>query len=500
MGVIKRQSIKRSVVSYVGALLGFASTIFIYPLDLEVYGFIQWMIGVANFLFPFASLGGTVLAIRFFRDFKKGDSTNGFFAFLLLWLFLAIGLFGTLGFIFRVPLFDFLKWLNFKPYFEEHSLSAFFLCILIILVQLLLKYTSNFNRIVIPDAVFNLGIKIGIPTLILLHIAFGLSFEVIKWLLLILYLAIVLTLLIYLYTLKGLDFNLNFEFLNRAGLKEMFNYAAYGIFGSIGAVFAFSIDIIMVAPLTDFGAGGLYNIALFIGNTIAIPLAAVIGIASPIISSSFGKEDIEEVENIYYRSSKILFTLGLLLLTLVWLSLDDLFHLTQKYDELIVGSHVVLVIGIARVIDMTTGVNGSIIGYSKYYRFNLLAMLVLSFSNVFITYALIPQLGILGAAIGTAISIVLYNLIKFVFIWVKFKMQPIDLTYLAIFGIAVFAYLISSLIPSTGESSINYIINIGLNSSVALLLFVIPLLYFRLVPDINETAAQAWQMIRSRLG
>lgn len=493
MGIIKRQSIKRSVVSYVGTMIGVVSTIFIYPLDKEIYGFMQFLIGVATFIWPFASLGATVPTIRFFRNFKNSEDNHGFLGFLLLWLSLGVLVFGTLGYFFQDPLFDLLAALNFnRAYFSDNVLTIFLLCILIILIQLMISYTSNFNRIVIPNALFNLGIKLGIPTLVLLYYWGMIESETIKWLLLGLYALILLGLIIYLAWLGGLNWRVDFKFLNRPLLKEMLNYALYGILGSIGTVFAFSIDTIMVAPLTNYDEGGLYSIALFIGNAIAIPLAAINGIAAPIISNAWGKGDRAEIVKIYNRSSVLLFTAGVFLLALVWLSLGDVFRLSSKYEELILGQYVVLIIGLARVIDMITGVNGSIIGYSRYFRFNLLALLVLSFGNVLMNYLLIPKYGITGAAIATAISIALFNIIKFVFIWVVFKMQPVRLTFLWIFLLAVVAYVVSSLLPSTGIPLINIIIRSGL----CVLLFAGPLLYLRLVPDINEFVLEAWKKIK----
>lgn len=494
MGIIKRQSIKRSIVSYVGTLIGVVSTIFIYPLDKEIYGYMQFLIGVATFLWPFASLGGTVPAIRFFRNFKDGKDNHGFLGFLLLWVVVAFSIFTLFGLLFKEPLFDLLARLHFnRTYFSDNVSTIYLLCLCYILIQLFVLYTSNFNRIVIPTAFQNLGLKIGIPALVLLYYYGFLNEFTVKWLLLGLYALIAVCLAVYLYSLGGLNLKVKFSFLNRSLLKEMLNYAFYGLLGSVGTVFAFSIDTIMVAPLTNFGEGGLYNIALFIGNAIGIPLAAINGIAAPIISKAWGKNDRAEITQIYERSSKLLFTTGIFLLMLVWLSLDDVFRLSPKYDELIAGQFVVLIIGIARVIDMTTGVNGSIIGYSKYYRFNLLALLVLSFSNVFLNYLLIPQLGITGAAVATGISIVLFNVIKYVFIWSRFGMQPLRWSFLWVFLLAAIAYVVSSILPPTGIP----LINIVLKSGLAALLFGGPLLYFRLAPDVNEAAGELWGRVKN---
>ncbi|MEL7119874.1 MAG: oligosaccharide flippase family protein [Bacteroidota bacterium] len=492
MGVIKRQSIKRSIVSYVGTLIGIISVIKIYPLDREVYGYIQWLIGVATFLFPFASLGVNALVIRYFRDFNVDDKQQGYFGFLALWTIGAFLFFTLLAVPFSEELFSFLESLKMKPYFRENQLALLILCFLIIVIQLLIGYISNFNRIVVPTLLSNFTLKIAIPTLVLLHIYIGLTFFQVKWLVIFIYVFIASSLLIYLYLLGGFNLRFKFSVLNKARLQDMSSYAIYGILGSIGSVIAFNIDIVMVAPLTDLESGGVYNIALFIGNAIAIPYAAISGIANPIVSKSWGENDIEEISSLYSRSSKLLFTVGIFLFVLVWLSIDDIFKITGRYDELIIGINVVFFIGIARVIDMTAGVNHAIIAYSTSYRFNLIVVLTLAFSNVFITYALIPIYGISGAAMATAISLFLSNLMKFVFIWIKFKMQPFDFTFLMVLLLAVIAFAVAYFLPSTSISEVNIV----LRSAVAGLLFGIPLLYFNLVPDINEAIITVWSTVK----
>ena len=71
MGVIKRQSIKQGLVTYLGILIGTISTLFVYPrLALEKFGEIQFIIGLAAFFVPFIGIGLPAVAIHFFPYFN----------------------------------------------------------------------------------------------------------------------------------------------------------------------------------------------------------------------------------------------------------------------------------------------------------------------------------------------------------------------------------------------------------------------------------------------
>ena len=72
MGVIKRQSIKQGLVTYLGIIIGALSTLFVYPnLGKEKFGEIQFVIGAAAFFVPFFGFGLSSVSIQFFTYFKQ---------------------------------------------------------------------------------------------------------------------------------------------------------------------------------------------------------------------------------------------------------------------------------------------------------------------------------------------------------------------------------------------------------------------------------------------
>ena len=488
MGVIKRQGIKRSIVNYVGVGLGVISTLFIYPLDLETYGFIQFLLGMAVFLGPFASFGMTSLAVRFFPDFKNDtNGHNGFLGFILTSIVFSFLVFAALTLFFQPYFYKGLKSLKFDvPLFSDNIIEILVLCFLVSITGALASYTSNFKRIVVP-AIFNsLLVKIATPALILLLFYKIFPQSSVKPFLIALYILILIGSLFYLYSLGQLKFKINSSFFNRPFLAKMGEYAAYGVLGSIGGTIAFRIDSIMVSSLIDLKSNGIYTIALFMANAIAIPFISIATIASPIIANHWKNNDVKEISSIYKKSSLILLIIGLFFFLLVWSSLDDILRFTPRYEELILGKYVVLFLGLAKVIDMTTGLNNQIIGYSKLFRFNLIAVLLLAVINIVANYILIPKYHITGAAIATALSLVIFNLVKFIFIWIKFKMQPFTFTSFKVLILAIVAYGVVSFIPSTSSNFLNLIIK----SSLICILFGLPILLFNISPDLTKMVYQ----------
>ncbi|MDR2556711.1 MAG: lipopolysaccharide biosynthesis protein, partial [Bacteroidales bacterium] len=72
MGIVIRQSIKGTVVTYIGAFIGFITTLFIFTdlLTPEEIGLQRIIIEAGIMLGSLAQLGTSSLGIRFFPHFK----------------------------------------------------------------------------------------------------------------------------------------------------------------------------------------------------------------------------------------------------------------------------------------------------------------------------------------------------------------------------------------------------------------------------------------------
>ena len=499
MGVIKRQGIKQSIIRYLGIAIGFLSTLFVYPLVLEEIGLVRFLQNTAWLLVPFALLGSHNIAIRFFpmfRDSKAGH--NGFLPLMLLW---GLGGFLLTSLILYLSYDQVVLQFSDKPsLYQDYLPYTLVFAFFIVFSQLLTNYISNFQRIVVPALFNELFIKLALPALILGYYFGWISLDEVIWYFLAAYLLVLVALLIYLYFLGEGHFFSPIKPISQTIRKELSSFALYNILGSWGYILANRIDIFMLGLLLP-GAGslksiGIYSINFFVSEVIDAPRKALFNITSPIVAQAFKEDDLTKVQDLYQRSALNQLAIGWLFFLGIWANLDDLFALMPNGDEVALGKYVVLFLGLGKIFDMATGINGIIIQHSPYYRFNLVAVAIMAVVNIGNNWWMIPAYDILGASIATLVSIFLFNLIKLGYIYQKMKMHPFNWQTMGILLAGLLIYGSSLLLPSVGESILAILLDMIFRSIWIGGSYVAAIYYFGLSEDINDLIRDSLQKIR----
>ncbi|MBK8505396.1 MAG: polysaccharide biosynthesis C-terminal domain-containing protein [Saprospiraceae bacterium] len=498
MGIIARQGAKQSLVHLVGVLVGAISTLFIYPLDTYTLGLARFLTDGAIFLAPFALFGLTIIPVRFFprfRDQAKGH--NGFFRLIVV---LSIVMMALFALVFTLGQDLILRLINPRdPAFLKYFHWLLPLALFSAAAGLLYNYCSIFGRIAIPYILTNLFFKIALPTLILLFVfgLLGLDGFVMG---LVLALGIPIAgLLFYIWKIGEFNWHPFNKDLFKSVRREMLVYGLFGMLGSMGSVMVFKIDSIMISSLKDFGNNGLFSIGANIANIISAPTVALSAITGPIISQAWHNNDLGQVNSIYRDSSIVLLILGFLALLLVFYCMPDLITLFPEDQDFSSLYMVTLILAVAKVFDMAASVNDQIIVYSNYYKFSLVSMLCLGVINVVLNYYFIAilDLGILGAALATSISLLLFNLIKFIFIWSKMKLQPFSLDTLRLTVVAALVWLVLRFIPFNHFG----IVDLILKGITIVILYVPAVYYLKISAQFNQLINHAFQYLVSfRIG
>lgn len=493
MGIIKRQGIKQSIVTYVGIAIGMINMLWIYPTFItpEELGLIKFLQSTAVFILPFVFLGSSNLIIRFFPDFKDAETRHhGFLAFLIL--LLCIGCFVFLGVAFLSK-----GWVE-SYYLEQgKDLIVQFLPHLVVLVllasfsHLFTTYALNFKRIVVPTLFNDLFLKIALPSLIFLYYFEYLSFEGLINGLVVTYFFILVGVVGYIHWLGQLSLKPDFSLLSKPMLKRMSVYMGYGVLGSLGNKLANQIDIIMVASLVDLRYAGIYSVALTISMVIDVPRRALTKIISPILAEALKENDIAEMKMLYQKSSLNQLIVGLYIFLGIWVCVDFLFGMMSRGDEYVLGKYVILFLGFSKLVDMVSGINGEIIVLSKYYRYQSFFILCLAVFNVAANLLWIPIFQVNGAALATLSSLTLFNILKFILVKRKYNLHPFTKEILGVILIGVLTYGAVQLLPL----ATNNFINIITHAIVVTVIYGGLILYFRLSMDINDLVEQAWQKV-----
>ncbi len=444
MGVVIRQSIKSSIIAYLGVAIGYVNVLWLYPyfLSTEQVGLFRLIQSSAYLLATFGQVGLGQSLVRFFPEQKNNKSfpsailLGGLMGFLLLCAAVLIFRSAIIGYFSSESEL-------FVDYFQVTLLISF----LIIQFQLLEAYSRSLLQIVIPTFLRDVGLRV-LTTIILLFYGFEfIDFDSLIYSLIGIY-GLVFLSLVFALKLKGeLPFSLDLSFLKNGVGKRILNYGLYSLIGAGGTQIILQIDSIMISGAIGLEATGIYTIAFFIGVVVEMPKRAITQISSALLSQSFNKGDMAAVKKLYQQTSINQMIIGTLLLIGIWANLENIYHFVPNRESYIGGFNVVLFIALGKLSDMAFGTNGEIIVMSKHYRFNVVAVSCLAILTILLNLLLLPKYGIEGAAIASFLSMLLFNIIKYLFVWSKYGIQPFTLSSLKFLIITGITLLLNYLIP-----------------------------------------------------
>jgi O-antigen/teichoic acid export membrane protein len=266
--------------------------------------------------------------------------------------------------------------------------------------------------------------------------------------------------------------------------------ALFSILNGFSTNIILTIDTIMITGLIGLGATGVYGSCMIFGMMVSLPSRSILKITNIVSARAWKENDMEAIRNIYEKSCMTLFVIGLLMFLGLWVNINNTFEILGP--DFVSGKWVIFFIGLGSLIDMSTGANSSILGSSPYYRVQTVFLIVLVVLLILTNLLLIPIYGITGAAIGGALSLSVLNLLRFLYLWYKFNLQPFNLKFALVAVIGILAYLISSLLPILP----NFIADILVRSSILTILFCLPIYLLKLSPDINDKADEILRIIK----
>ncbi len=449
MGIIARQTIKGSVYSYLGAAIGFINVGLIMPqiFSTEQIGLTNLLIAVAAIFGQFGSLGMVNVTLRqfpYFRDEKNNH--NGFLFFLL-----AVG---TLGFLICSIVYYISKpWLiaeniDKSPLFAEYIYLLIPLIFIIIFNFLLdtynrMLFNASFGLFVrefllriinlITIGLFWLGVLDFNGFIIVYSFSYGIP--------------VLLIALLLMYKHQFL-IKPSFKIFKPAFVREIVSVAGFGLISGFSGVIVMQLDRYLINHYCDLGATGVYSTLFYFGSIILLPGRSLIRISGSLIAEALKAGDLEKVNSIYKKSTTNLMISGIMLFLIIWGNANNILSFLPASFES--GKYIILFVSIAHLIQMIGSVSGEIIQFSKYYRQHVLIMVILLLSIVILNVILLPRIGVNGAGIASAISFLIYFLVRFAYVKIKFGFQPFEKKHFVILAFGAAAYFISILIPQLG--------------------------------------------------
>ena len=428
MGVVIKQSIRGTIVNYVGIAVGFLTTFFIVTryLTQEEIGLTRVLIDAAVLFSSFAQLGTSSSIIRFFPYFKDENAKhNGFFFWTLI-----------------VPIVGFLVFLAVAKCLEGTIIQTFskhselfvtyykfvFPLSLFMLYQTVFEANANvLMRIVVPKFVREVGVRVG---LLVSYLLYGywhiIDLDGLVLAVCIIYLIAALIDFFYLLTLGKISFKPNTKVFSKPLLRDIVFYTLFLLLNAITVNVMPLLNTFFVSAGMGLSFTGIYAIANYIATVVEVPNRSLNAIVQPEISESIKNNDFQHAETLCKSVSLHLMLSSALIFIFIWINLDALFMLLPNGEAYEAGKSVVLILGIAKFFNSTLFVSSSALNYSKYYYWSLVFTIMLTTMAVVLNVLLIPRMGMDGAALSHLLSYLTFYLCLLILVRIKLNINVLS--------------------------------------------------------------------------
>ena len=218
-------------------------------------------------------------------------------------------------------------------------------------------------------------------------------------------------------------FRIDWTFLTRERAAEMGRYSLFMtatvLAGNIPLLGSLFLGAKAGAALT-----GVYAIGTYIANVVEVPYRSLGAISRPVVAAAVKEENWGEVNRLVRQVSLHQLLVSLAIFYLIWINLDALYAIIPNGERYRGGTVVVLVLGMAKVLNSSFSIGTDLLNYSPLYTRALPLNLLLTAAAMGLNAWLIGPLGIGGAAAATLIAYLLYYALLLGFEWRRLRVSP----------------------------------------------------------------------------
>ncbi len=210
---------------------------------------------------------------------------------------------------------------------------------------------------------------------------------------------------------------LNKEFSNKNGeleevsLKQILSVSIPMLLSSSLFMIMSWADTIMLGMWRTEEEVGIYNVAVKLSLITSFTLAAVNSIAAPKFAEFWGNGDIKGLARVAQQSTKLIFWTSAPILVLY--ILFPKFFMGIFGEEFRKGALALVFLTIGQFVNASVGSVGYILQMTGKQKIFQNIILIAAILNIMLNLLLIPKLGIVGAAVASAIAFCFINIVPF---------------------------------------------------------------------------------------
>jgi len=466
MGTIAKQSIKGTIVTYLGVAIGFVTTFFVLTrfLTSEEIGLARVLVDAATLFIGLAQLGTSSSIIRFFPYFKDNSalciehsapekSYHGFFVYAMIVPLIGFAIFALIYIACHNPLSVFFgdKSPLFVNYYYLVLPIAFFM-----LYQTVLETCSTvLMHIVLPKFVREVVVRLCLLLTYLLYAFDVLSMDGFVWAICASYAIASLINAGYLIHLlhpspltpHPLAFSPSnhFAFLksNPNLVRSWILYTAFLIVSAVTSVLAPTLSSFFITAQMGLSYTGIFAIATYMAVMVSVPSRSLVAITQPELSLAIKNSDSPNIQRLLNQASANLLLAGGFILLVIWINIDLIFTILPNGATYAVAKPVVLLLGIGQLMVTMFAIYAPALSYSRFYAFSLLNSFVLTVTALLLNNYLIPRYGMLGAAWATVLADVCYYFMMTLVVSLTLHVSPFSRRHLQILVLILIVFALN---------------------------------------------------------
>ncbi|HEY0272701.1 MAG TPA: polysaccharide biosynthesis C-terminal domain-containing protein, partial [Chitinophaga sp.] len=460
------------------------------------YGLTRELFDLSTTFFALSNLGGLSILYRFYpyyRDRLPLHQRDLFTKVLLLSLsgYAVVGIFCFL-FQHLVARYFIVN----SPLLVHYLYTVYPITLFYLLFSLLEAQAWNHFSSIAANFFKELGLRLLTTVLIVLYILKWINFHEFIIGYSCLYGVIFLGLFIYLYRKGQISLTLSTSVITRRMYKKMIPFASFVFFASLFNVLARNFDGFIISSVLSLTQTGIFNFANYLTSLMEGPQRGLVSVSVVVIAQSWKDKNMERIASIYRKTALNMLLFAGFLFCLVLLNLHNAFEVFHIKSSYLQGEMVLVFLGITKIIELGTGVNAQIIATSRYWRVDFISTVTLLLMLIRLNYLLIRHFGITGSAIATLIAYFFFNLVRYIFIWVKFGMQPFTWRNGVVLVILAVNYLIVRYLVQVAHP----LLDIICKTAAFTALNAVILLRLRISEDANKLWALGWEKVKAVLG
>lgn len=181
-------------------------------------------------------------------------------------------------------------------------------------------------------------------------------------------------------------------------------------------------DVLLVGVLLDTTEAGIYRVAAYVAGLVVFPLGAINIVFAPVIAACHARGDRAGLQTMVTATARWI-TATAVVIALPLLVVPELV-LGLFGPDFVAGAPALRILLVAQLVNAATGSVGFLMTMTGHERHVTVVFGITSALAVVLTVALVPALGIDGAAIATATGLVLLNAVLAVLVYRRLGVVP----------------------------------------------------------------------------